>query len=110
MQGRSLWPLLTGAADPQHHRDDVYCEYYNTMPWHQNPAAQGTIVRTERYKLVAFHGIDSGELYDLERDPNETHNQWDNPDYSAVKLALFKRMCDRMAFTVDPLPTHTALW
>ena len=50
-------------------RDDVYCEYYNAMPWHQDPTAQTTMVRTEDYKLTAVHGLDSGELYDLHRIP-----------------------------------------
>src|SRR5690606_21501914 len=109
MQGRSLWPMLTGEAPLDQHRDDIYCEYYNAMPWHRDPTAQATMVRTERYKLVAVHGV-GGELYDLERDPNETHNQWDNPDYAPVKLELFSRLCDRMAYTVDPLPERRAAW
>lgn len=29
VQGRSLSELLTGQADPRHHRDYIYCEYYN---------------------------------------------------------------------------------
>lgn len=109
MQGRSLWPMLTGEAPLDQHRDDIYCEYYNAMPWHRDPTAQATMVRTERYKLVAVHGV-GGELYNLERDPNETHNQWDNPDYAPVKLELFSRLCDRMAYTVDPLPERRAAW
>jgi len=31
MQGKSLWPLLTGKADVNCHRDDVYSEYYNAL-------------------------------------------------------------------------------
>ena len=45
MQGQSLWPLLSGEADLHHHRDDVYCEYYNAMPWHKaavSPDDHGT--------------------------------------------------------------------
>jgi len=108
MQGRSLWPLLTGAADLHQHRDDVYCEYYNAMPWHTDPAAQATMVRTRTHKLVAVHGTDTGELYDLGEDPPERHNRWHDPAYAEVKTDLLGRLCDRMAWTVDPLPARQA--
>lgn len=108
MQGRSLWPLLTG--DEQMHREDVYCEYYNAMPWHTESPPQSTMIRTSTHKLVTFHGSTSGELYDLENDPNETHNRWNDSEYAAVKHQLFQRLCDRMAWTVDPLPKRRAAW
>ncbi|MBB4689176.1 sulfatase family protein [Amycolatopsis jiangsuensis] len=107
MQGQSLWPLLTGegSAPP---REDVYCEYYNAMPWHADPAPQATMIRTVDHKLVAFHGLGTGELYDLRADPGEHVNLWDSPEHHAVKTELLVRLTDRMAWTVDPLPARTA--
>jgi arylsulfatase A-like enzyme len=110
MQGRSLWPLLTGGADADHHRDNVYAEYYNAMPWHRNPTAQMTMVRTAAHKLVMDHAHNTGELYDLEADPTETHNCWGDPDYAGVQMAMLQRLCNRMAWTVDPLPLRRAPW
>ncbi len=110
MQSQSIWPLLTGEADLNQHRDDVYCEYYNAMPSREYPAAHATMVRTDRYKLVAVHGMEPGELYDLQRDADETHNRWNDPEYQSVKLEMLKRLCDRMAWTVDPLPVRQAGW
>lgn len=114
MQGRSLWPMLTGEADLDHHREDIYCEYYNAMPWHTDPEAHATMIRTEEHKLVAAHGTrsrqTSGELYDLRRDPKELRNLWDGPDYLAIKCELLQKLCDRMAWTVDPLPEREAKW
>jgi arylsulfatase A-like enzyme len=110
MQGRSLWSLLTGSADIGRHRDDVYCEYYNALPCHRDPAAYATMLRTERHKLVVFHGREPGELYDLDRDPRETYNLWDAPDHQDTKLTLLRRLCDRMAFSADPLPPRRACW
>ncbi len=110
MQGRSLWPMLTGEVDRHHHRDDVYCEYYNAMPWHQNPTAQATMVRTRRHKLTVAHGLDEGELYDLEEDPTETRNLWYDHEHLSLKADMLKRLCDRMAWTVDPLPLRRAEW
>lgn len=109
MQGRSLWPMLTGRAGLAHHRDDVYCEYYNANLRHE-PHANATMVRTNCHKLVAVHGMDAGELYGLEQDPHETHNQWDDLGYQRVKLDMLKRLCDRMAWTADPLPVRQSQW
>jgi len=110
MQGKSLWPMLTGQAPADHHRDDVYCEYYNAMPWHKEPSAQLTMVRTGRNKLVVDHSGGSGELYDVEADPGEKHNLWDAPDAHETKCEMLVRLCNRMAWTVDPLPQRRAAW
>ena len=110
MQGKSLWPLLTGKTGSDHHRDDVYCECYNAMPWHQDPTSQFTMVRTSQHKIVVDHGNDTGELYDLEKDPDEHTNLWSDSDYAETKIAMLTRMTHRMAFTVDPLPLRQAAW
>jgi arylsulfatase A-like enzyme len=110
MQGRSLWPVLAGEVGSDRHREDVYCEYYNAMPWHVAPSAQMTMVRTERFKLAVDHPTSYGELYDLARDPHETHNLWDDMDSAQVKTEMLIRLCNRMAWTVDPLPLRRAAW
>ena len=110
MQGKSLWPLLTGQADPHTHRDDVYCESYNCVVRHRDPKAYTTMVRTRTHKLNAVHGLDCGELYDLQTDPNETTNLWESADHLDVKAAMLKRLVDRMAFTIDPLPSRQSHW
>lgn len=109
MQGRSLWPMLTAQAGLDRHRDSVYCEFYNASSKYAQKAF-GTMVRDARSKLVAFHGCDQGELYDLEQDPRETKNLWADPSRAALKLDMLKLLCDRMAETVDPLPVREAVW
>ena len=109
MQGRSAFSLLTEGPVDAIHREDVYCEYYNANLPH-DPPAYATMVRTERYKLVVVHGHDIGELYDLERDPDEFYNLWDDEQYLPIKMRMLQRMCDRMAWTVDPLPERAAGW
>lgn len=107
VQGRSLFPICTGAAEPTRHRDHVYCEYYNAMPGHDH-SAHGTMLREERYKVVVYHGVDEGELYDLESDPDEFHNLWDDPEYAGLRIDLVKRCFDASVFTMDPLPLRVA--
>ncbi len=43
---------------------------------------------TERYKLTVYRNAAYGELFDLEADPSELTNQWDNPAYRTVKSDL----------------------
>jgi len=87
----------------------VYCEYYNANQNYETPA-HATMLRTVRHKLVVAHGLGTGELYDLQEDPSETHNCWDDSDYRAVKTNMMQRLCDRMAWTVDPLPLRETPW
>ena len=110
MQAMSLWPALQGLSGHEALHNDVYCEYYNAMPWHKVPAAYATMLRSDNYKLVAVHGLNTGELYDLANDPGENHNLWNDPAYQSIKLDLYIRLCDRMAWTVDPLPQREAAW
>ena len=109
MQGRSLWPLVCGAEDLNRHRDHVYSEYYNASVMFSppDPLAFLTMVRSDRYKLVAVHGHEVGELYDLRKDPGETHNRWDDPAYRDVRFSMLKTLADRIAWTVDPLPVRS---
>jgi len=110
MQGRSLCPLFTGAAKDRSHREDVYAEYYQAIPGGYSAVggAYTTALRTADYAFSVAHNTDTGELYDLHKDPGEVHNLWDNPEYGVVKAMMLKRLCDRMAATIDPLPAVLA--
>ncbi len=109
MQGRSLWPQLTG-REPPAGRADIYCEYYNAMPFHRDPTPQLTMLRTQSHKIVVDHANDDGELYDLGADPGETVNLWRDGDALPVKADMLTRLAHRMAFTVDPLPPRISEW
>ncbi len=101
IQGKSLFSICTGEADPSHHRDAVYCEYTNSWTHHRS---YGTMYRTRTHKLVVYHGIPEGELYDLETDPDEFRNLWDDPASLEVKLELMKQSFDASVLTMDPMP------
>ncbi|AJY46798.1 sulfatase family protein [Martelella endophytica] len=110
IQGRSLWPLLSG-TDAITPRQDIYCEYYNAMPWHdRDGGAWATMVRSQNAKIVVDHGHGGGELYDLDADPGEHRNLWDAPEAAALKTAMLVRLSNRMAGTIDPRPRRRADW
>ena len=43
---------------------------------------------TRRHKITVYRNADYGELFDLEQDPGELHNCWDDPAYAEVKSRL----------------------
>ena len=60
--------------------------------------------RTEKYKLVVYHGHEKGELFDLERDPEEYTNLWDSPKHQKIKFELMKRSFDQTVLSMDTGP------
>ena len=101
IQGHSLLPICKGEANPTFHRDYVLSEYYNSWT-HRH--AYGTMYRTAREKIVVYHGEETGELYDLQHDPDEFENLWDRVDWQKRKTALLKAAFDASVLTMDPLP------
>jgi arylsulfatase A-like enzyme len=80
-------------------------------PFHQDDGSMdelvlpySTMVCDENYKLIKHHSISTGELYDLEDDPEEIDNKWHDESYAAVKSDLLNEMTDSMAMTIDPGP------
>jgi len=63
MRGQSLRPLLTNASSNWH--DAVFCESNNN---------QGRMVRTRRYKYIAYAHDEVDQLFDMQEDPGETRN------------------------------------
>ena len=68
-------------------REAVYYHYYDYPAFHMLKKMYG--VRTKRYKLIhVYDDIDQWELYDLETDSKEIHNQIENPLYDTIETEL----------------------
>lgn len=80
MHGKSILPLLQGKEVVW--RDKIFYEYYWEYDFPQTPTMHG--VRTNRYKLIRYHGIwDTNEFYDLQEDPEEMNNLIASPEHQA---------------------------
>jgi arylsulfatase A-like enzyme len=90
MQGRSMVPVLKGKT-PSNWRKEHYYHYYEYPGSHMVKRHYG--ISTERYKLIHYYyDIDEWELYDIQADPQEMKNVYNDPAYSSVKDDLHKRL------------------
>lgn len=89
-QGRSLRPILEGKAKGDVFRESVRCEYFDALhsQFTGGTGTFATMYRRGKFKLSLYHGLNTGELYDLENDPWEHENLWDSPEHQAVKYEL----------------------
>ncbi len=56
-----------------------------------------------RYKITVYFGQPYGEIFDLENDPEERHNLWDDPASQSLKTTLLHQMIDAH-LDREPLP------
>jgi len=83
LEGRSLTP--GNSAEPEY----VFCEdNYLTM------------IRSHDFKMVYYLGQESGELYDLKKDPGELNNLWDREDHRPVREELKSSLLGWLAESV----------
>lgn len=93
IQGVSLLPLLKSDDSPKSWRKALYYHYYEFPAEHMVKRHYG--IRTEKYKLIHFYNdIDKWELYDLEKDPKEMNNLYDNPEMNETVKELKKQLIE----------------
>ena len=86
MQGASFVPVLEGNT-PKDWQDGMYYHYYEFPFWHHVQPHYG--IRTQKYTLAHFYyNIDVWELYDLEKDPHQVNNIYNDPNYADVVTEL----------------------
>ncbi|WP_113671353.1 sulfatase [Vallitalea guaymasensis] len=67
-------------------RDHIICEHH-----HEPTTIHLKTYVDERYKLTVYYNQTYGELFDLEKDPEEINNLWDNPHYTELKMNLMMK-------------------
>ena len=103
IQGQSLVPLLKKNSPFQGSwRNALYYHYYEFPAEHMVKRHYG--IRTDRYKLIHFYrDNDQWELYDLQTDPSEMHNLYDNPAYHKVRKRLYRQLQQLQRLYDDPI-------
>jgi len=90
IQGMSMVPVLKGKT-PSNWRKEHYYHYYEYPGYHMVKRHYG--ISTGRYKLIHFYyDIDEWELFDLETDPLEMKDVYDDPSYSKIRKNLHRRL------------------
>lgn len=101
VQGRSLVGLMRGERDASPHREGVFAQHYDERSEEGRSLTElATMWRTRRHKIVIRHGEDRGELYDLEVDPDEFDNIWDDPAAGPLREGLRGECFDALARTM----------
>ncbi len=97
VQGRSQAPVLTTDSD------DTGYEY----AYIEHPDSDYSL-KSLKWRFTYYPGQEYGELYDLEKDPDEFVNLWSDRKMDDLKQKLTKRLLDRVVSTRDPLPLREA--
>lgn len=116
MQGQSFRSICLGKI-PEDWKQATYYRYWMHMSHFAIPAHYG--IRTQRYKLIYYYGEPLGmedteyvrrwvegspkieptepewELFDLEKDPHEMNNVFNDPSYADVVADLKKLLLER---------------
>ncbi|MCL7763994.1 sulfatase [Polaribacter sp. Z014] len=117
MQGNSFSELLETGKEPESWQQSTYYRYWMHMAHkHNNPAHFG--IRTKKYKLIFFYGEPyrddlvhwkgkkkrplfamntpaAWEFYDLEKDPKEMDNKYNDPAYAEIIQQLKKDLKEK---------------
>ena len=107
MQGKSQLPVIEGNVGKV--RDYVFIQYDHQRT---NEALGGvprvhTLIN-KRWRLSIFDGVEWGELYDLENDPDEMKNLWDCPETKDFKIKMIERLAREEIHHIDRVPMPVA--
>ena len=74
----------------------------------ETPVQVRTLV-TQRYRLSLYHEGDWGELYDLQDDPQECRNLWDDEGSQGLRQSLVEELARTLMRHTDMCPKPTSL-
>lgn len=100
MQGVDLTPILRGDATSV--REETFIECRATAAINQE-----TVI-TDRHKLLRYEPTGEGELYDLQEDPDQYVNLWDDAGHAALRQDLLQRLDDRRERPELPRPPRVS--
>jgi arylsulfatase len=115
VQGKSQKPVLTTDSTDTGY-ESALIEFGTsgaTVPNLVRPDAETPdlyTIRSAKWRMSYYPGKEYGELYDLENDPHEFINRWNDPSMQATKRRLKDELLDRVLAAHDPLPVREELY
>jgi arylsulfatase A-like enzyme len=97
--GRSLVPLLTDRVN----------EMDRSVVVENDEDYLGQRIRTlitDQHKLTVYSDEDYGELFDLDADPEELHNRWNDTEYADVKNRLYRELVNELVLQEGAVPSR----
>jgi arylsulfatase A-like enzyme len=101
------WSRCSKANPDAPWRDAIYYHYFEYPSVHMVARHRG--VRTIRFKLIHFYQFGEWEFYDLDADPQEQANQYDNPVVCRAKSPALKERLE-LAPNTPTIPTSFLRW
>ena len=107
LQGKSLLSIINGEAEAV--QDDILVQYdHQRVNTGLGRAPRVHTLLHDRWRISVYQGVEWGELHDLESDPGEFVNLWDDPDHATKKASLVERLLRAELDHIDTVPTPTA--
>jgi N-acetylglucosamine-6-sulfatase len=98
IDGQSFADLFDDPSATGSRRKTLLYEYYWEPSFPQTPTMFA--LRSRQYKLIQYHGIwDTDELYDVAKDPHETHNLIRDPKHKQLVSRLRQQLHQRLKET-----------
>lgn len=108
IQGLSLLPELREGIAPDREALLIEEEGQRVMFGFDKRTRMRTL-QTLTHRLSVYDNADWGELYDLQADPHECRNLWDQASAAALRHELLHQLAKRMIASADESPLPTAL-
>jgi arylsulfatase A-like enzyme len=108
IQGKSLLPIMKDGSASL--RDALMLEEEGQrviLGFNTRIRCRTLIMKNHR--ATVYDGADWGELYDLDSDPHELHNLWDDPGSARKRAEMLERLAYAMLEHVDTSPYPAAL-
>ena len=108
IQGKSFLHTLERG---EHHRHETMIEFNDGAAkfGFEKPARVRSLI-THDWRISMYRDQSWGELYDLNNDPNETTNLWDDAEFRDIRLEMTERLAHQLMHQMDesPLPQRLA--
>ena len=57
---------------------------------------------TKEARITRYQNLEYNDLYDLENDPEELENRWDDPSSTSLRMEMGERLAERMIAEANP--------